>query len=258
MRRIYREKEYDCGDYKEIYIFPCYSDGRRCGGRKRKAKPTPEAQRKVNKKNRENKLIRLLNANFTKGDLSLDLTYEEAAHPKDDLQAKKDQQNFLRRLKRYRKKKGLSDLKYIGVIEKGAKKGRFHHHLVISGGIDIDALESMWGKGFIKASPLRFNETGLIGKGKYMVKQNLYFKSFNASKNLVHPQPHVRNGRLSHRTVEELWRDTEDRVPYERLFDGYYFAEADAYFSDEDGGYHLLIRLYRKDAKFMKRICRTG
>lgn len=247
MQKIYREKSYDCGNYKEVYIYPCYTTGRRTGGRKKKARPTQEGQRRINAKNRENNLIRLLNANFTAEDLSLDLTYAPEHNPTEDEEARRDLQNFLRRLKRLRGRRGLSELKYIAVTEKGSRKGRFHHHLVISGGIGIAELAKLWGRGFIKVSPLQFNETGLIGKGKYMVKQNLYFKSFNASKNLIHPQPHTRDGRLSARKVEELWRDTDNRAEYEGLYEGYIVAEADAYLSDRDGGYYMLIRLYRDE-----------
>ena len=253
MRRIYREKSYQCGDYKEVYIFPCYTSARRPGVRGKKAKPTTEGMKKINRKNTENKLIRLLNANFTAEDLSLDLTYSPEHNPTEDAAALKNLQNFLRRLKRARARKGLGELKYIAVTEKGSRKGRFHHHLVISGGIDVKGLGDLWGKGLIKVSPLHFDETGLIGKGRYMVKQSLYFKAFNASKNLIHPQPTSRDGRLSQKQVEELWRDPEDRLAYEKLYDGYIFAEADNYFSDRDAGYYIVVRLYRKDANFRRR-----
>lgn len=253
MRRIYREKSYQCGDYKEVYIFPCYTSARRPGVRGKKAKPTTEGMKKINRKNTENKLIRLLNANFTAEDLSLDLTYSPEHNPTEDAAALKNLQNFLRRLKRARARKGLGELKYIAVTEKGSRKGRFHHHLVISGGIDVKELGDLWGKGFIKVSPLHFDETGLIGKGRYMVKQSLYFKAFNASKNLIHPQPTSRDGRLSQKHVEELWRDPEDRLAYEKLYDGYIFAEADNYFSDRDAGHYIVVRLYRKDANFRRR-----
>ena len=251
MRRIYREKIYQCGDYKEVYIYPCRIVGKPLKGRRKKARPTPEGVKRINRKNTENKLVRLLNANFTEEDLSLDLTYKD--NPAEDAAALKSLQNFLRRLKRARERRGLGELQYIAVTEKGSQKGRFHHHLVISGGIDIKELGRIWGKGLIKVSPLQFNETGLIGKGRYMVKQSIYFKAFNASKNLIHPQPTIRDGRLSQKRVEELWRDSEDRAAYEKLYEGYIFAEADNYFSESDGGYYICARFYRKDFNLQKK-----
>jgi hypothetical protein len=131
MRCWYREKTYKCGDYKEVYVYPVYAETKASGVRRKKAKPTSEAQARLNKRISENNLIRLLNANFTKYDLAFDLTYRTGEEPKDKEQAERDVANFLRRVKRYRKKQGLPPLKYIGVIERGSKSGRYHHHLVI-------------------------------------------------------------------------------------------------------------------------------
>ena len=232
MRRIYREKSFICGDYKEVYIYPCFADCVKKGRRRPKAKPTPAAQKKLNQRIRENNLIRLLNANFTAEDISFDLTYRDGEQPSTDEGAKKDVQNFLRRLKRY------------------------HHHLVLSGGVGIGTLAAIWGKGYTKAQPLQFDETGLIGKGKYLVKQakgkdkqSQYFRSFYASKNLVHPQPRKRDGRFSQRKVRELCVDPCDRAAFERLYEGYAFSEAAEYYNDVNSGFYLEIRLYRKSAK---------
>ncbi len=49
-------------------------------------------------------------------------------------------QNFIRRVKRYRQKHDLPELKYVAVTEVGEKSGRIHHHIVMSGGIDINTL----------------------------------------------------------------------------------------------------------------------
>jgi len=250
MRHIYREKYYDCGDYREVYIYPCNALERRSGGRKPKAKPTPAAQKRVNKRESENKLIRLLNANFTADDLSFDLTYSAENHPESDEQARKDAQNFLRRLKRKRKKDGLPDLKYILVTAKGSKKGRYHHHLVISGGVSVQELARLWGLGYTKAQPLQFSETGLVGKGKYLAGQNAVgFKSFSASKNLIQPKPHKRDGRISARRIEELSRLGDDRETYEKLYEGFTFAESNNFYADS-GGFYFCIRLYKKNGDF--------
>ena len=256
MRRVYREKSFVCGDYKEVYIYPCFADCVKKGRRRPKAKPTPAAQKKLNQRIRENNLIRLLHANFTAEDISFDLTYRDGEQPSTDEGAKKDVQNFLRRLKRFRNKAGLPELKYIAVTEKGSRSGRYHHHLVLSGGVGIGTLAAIWGKGYTKAQPLQFDETGLIGKGKYLVKQakgkdkqSQYFRSFYSSKNLVNPQPRKRDGRFSQRKVRELCEDPCDRAAFERLYEGYAFAEAAEYYNDVNSGFYLEIRLYRKSAK---------
>ena len=250
MRCIYREKTYKCGDYKEVYIFPCYANTAKPGRRKPKAKPTAEAQRRLNKRISENNLIRLLNANFTAQDLAFDLTYRPGQNPETKEQALRDVQNFLRRLKRHRTQQGLPELKYISVTERGSRSGRYHHHLVINGGVSINTLAKIWGKCYTTAQPLQFDETGLIGKGKYLVKQSLCFRSFNASRNLVHPQPTTRDGRLSQQKVRELCLDIYDRDAYNRLYEGYTFAEAGSFYNEVNGGYYLCVRLYRSDATF--------
>ena len=250
MRCWYREKTYKCGDYKEVYIYPVFAQDSKKGGRRKKAKPTSEAQKKLNKRISENNLVRILNANFTSKDMAFDLSYRDEENPSTKEAAAKDLKNFLRRLKRFRKKEGLSELKYIAVTERGERKGRVHHHLVINGGVSINDLAELWGKGYTKAQPLQFNETGLIGKGRYMAKQSLFFRSFNASKNLIHPQPTKRDGRLSQRKAMEMCQDIYNKELYERLYEGYAFAEAKSFYNEINGGVYLAVRLYRKELSF--------
>ena len=253
MRCWYREKTYKCGDYKEVYVYPVFAETKQSGGRRKKAKPTGEAQKRLNKRISENNLVRLLNANFTSNDIAFDLTYNADTNPATNEQAARDVQNFFRRLKRLRKAKGLPELKYINVTERGERKGRVHHHIVMNGGVSINELAKLWGKGYTKAQPLQFNETGLIGKGKYMAKQALFFRSFNASKNLVHPQPTSRDGRISQRKAMEMCQDIYNKETYERLYEGYAFAEAKSFYNEINGGVYLAVRLYRKELLFGRR-----
>lgn len=251
MRQTYREKYFICGDYKEVYIYPCYSSAPKAGCRRSKAKPTSEVQKKLNKRISQNKLIRLLNANFTADDLSFDVTYAEDNNPKDDNQALSDVKNFLRRLVRLRKSKGLPELKYIYVTAKGVKNGRYHHHLVLSGGVSVWELTKLWGLGYTKAAPLQFNATGLIPKGCYLMKQNAITRhGYCASRNLIQPQPKVRDGRFSQRKMYELSQALDDRKEYAKLYEGYNLAEASSFYNDGNNAFYLCVRLYRQDATF--------
>lgn len=72
MKTVYREKRYYCGEYLDVYIYPTYRQGRSRGKR---SKPTSAAQAKLNQRHREEKLVRLLHANFTPDDLEIHLTY---------------------------------------------------------------------------------------------------------------------------------------------------------------------------------------
>lgn len=73
MRTIYREKRYYCGEYLDVFIYPTYSQARSRGKR---SKPTSKAQAKLNQRHREEKLVRLLHANFTPDDYEIHLTYQ--------------------------------------------------------------------------------------------------------------------------------------------------------------------------------------
>lgn len=249
MRTVYREKRYYCGEYLDVFIFPVYSSGKR-GSRGRKGKPTSAAQKKLNQRHREEKLVRLLHANFTPEDLELHLTYAE--QPEDDEAAKRELANFLRRVRRYRKKNGLPPLKYIAVTERGKRGGRYHHHVTINGGIDRDVLESLWGLGYANSRRLQFTENGLAGLGNYIVKSPVGGKAWNASKNLVDPEPRTRDGHISARRAWELSQDTTDNAEFEKLYPGYFLSEAGAFHNDVNGGYYIIARYYRKDGVFIK------
>ena len=114
----------------------------------------------------------------------------------------------------------------------------------------MQQLAKLWGLGLTKASALQFDETGLIAKGKYMVKQNLFYRSFFASRNLVQPQPTHRDGRLSQRRMYELSQALDDRAAYAQLYQGYTLAEASSFYNEDNGGFYICARLYRQDATF--------
>lgn len=126
------------------------------------------AQAKLNQRHREEKLVRLLHANFTPDDLEIHLTYQQ--QPESPEEAQRLLRNYIRRVQRARKKQGLPPLKYIAVTEKGSKNGRYHHHVTLSGGMDRDELEKLWGLGYANSRRLQFTESGLAGLGHYIVK----------------------------------------------------------------------------------------
>lgn len=231
MKTVYREKRYYCGEYLDVYIYPTYRQGRSRGKR---SKPTSAAQAKLNQRHREEKLVRLLHANFTPDDLEIHLTYQQ--QPESPEEAQRLLRNYIRRVQRARKKQGLPPLKYIAVTEKGSKNGRYHHHVTLSGGMDRDELEKLWGLGYANSRRLQFTESGLAGLGHYIVKSPLYARAWNASKNLIDPEPKTRDGRISGKRAEELARDTTNNAEYERLYPGYFLADAGAWHNDVNGG----------------------
>ncbi len=259
MRTIYREKRYYCGEYLDAFIYPVFETGRPHGGRRKRRKPSTEAQKKLNQRHREEKLARLLHANFTPRDIEVHLTY--SIQPESDEEAKRHAANFIKKVKRYIKKHGLGELKYVAVTERGKRGGRYHHHVTISasgGSIDRDELEGLWtetaGHGYANSRRLQFKEEGLEGLARYIVKstdREPGKKSWSASRNLVDPEPKTRDGRISGKKAKELAERPQDSTQFERLYPGYLLARVEAFHNDVNGGCYLVARLYREDGCFM-------
>lgn len=257
MRCHYRETKYLCGDYMEVLIYPVYiSSTAKLRGRR--AKPTSEARQKINDKKSENKMIRLANRNFTNHDLKIELTYSPQHNPETDEEAARQLTCYLRRVKRFRKRNNLPELKYIATTERGALKGRYHHHLIMNGGIELFDLVKLWGLGIVGTDLLMFDENGIASLAKYMMKQARELpgkKKYTRSKNLIDPEIRQSDHRFSQRQVKELAKDPEDHAPYEKLYEGYYVSgNAETFYNDETGGVYLHIRLYSKEAEW----CRQG
>lgn len=255
MRCLYRERRYVCGDYLEVDIYPVF---RKQGSRKQKAKPTSAVQEKLNEHNAIEKLIRLLNANFTGDDYEFHLTYTDENLPANVEEAKKDIQNFLRRVKRVRARMGLDELKYICVPEGGFEGTRYHFHVTMNGGLDRSIIEELWGYGYANGKRLQFNENGVEGLARYVTKQfaahkdELPFgKRWTASKNLIVPEPKDRDGKLSAKKVKALATyECESREPFEKLYDGYTLSRVEHFYNDVNGGYYLHVKMYRNGTVF--------
>ena len=257
MRTVYREKKYTCGEYLDVYIYPVFETGKPGGGKRVKKKPSTKAQEKLNQRHRQEKLTRLLHANFTPEDLELHATYK--VQPESDKEALRDRTNFIRKVQRYAQKNDLGEVKYTGVTERG-KKGtsRYHHHFTIhvEKGIDRDVLEKMWteveGHGYANTRRLQFNEEGLAGLGNYISKSPIGYRAWTASRNLVDPEPRTRDGRISGKKARELAEKKQDTTQFDRLYPGYLCAKAEAWHNDVNGGCYLKVSLYRADGKFIQ------
>lgn len=247
MKSLYREKLYSCGEYLDVDIYPVYEQPR-ARSRKSKYRETPDIQKKLNQRNAERKLARLLNTNFADKDVQFNLTYADSYAPETAEQAQKDVQNFLRRIKRLRKKKGLPELKYVFVTEQGKRSKRFHHHLVMNGGLTPEELARVWGKGYTMLRPLQFNDDGLVGLAKYLVKEPTLSKRWCSSKNLIQPQETKRDGQISSKSVNHIAEGFSDvRSELEKRYEGFRLIDCDTYFSEYTGKYYLAVRMRMTD-----------
>ena len=119
-----REKNIISGAMYEAEFYPIFPNGRRIptSGRKAKSRPSSKEQANLNDKNARKKIVRLVNANFGKGDIVVHGTYRDDEMPSCEAECRKHIQNYIRRIKRYRKKEGLPEMKYIYVIEAKVSK----------------------------------------------------------------------------------------------------------------------------------------
>lgn len=240
------------GDYVEIDMYPVI--GRKDLPRGKKKKTSRPAQKNLNNRNRIKTIVRLINTNFCRKDYIVHLTYEDGFLPTEN-RAKKDMQNFLAKIKRRRKKQGLPPLKYIYVTEfvpegEKTRKVRVHHHLIMTGGLDRDEVESLWGKGRCQTCHAQPDDFELTGFAKYIGKQEQEKgrHSYSSSKNLDKPKVYKSVTKLSRRKFAEIIRAGDDVAEMlESLYRGQFkYLDSTTYISQEYGGFYLYSRLRRK------------
>jgi hypothetical protein len=252
MRCNYREKKYICGNQMDVQIYPVY---KKPGVRGKRAKETSDIQKRLNDENAARKLERYLNTNFTNKDIAMHLSYADGFLPEDDEQAKRDIQNYIRRAKRIYAKSGIKNVKYIWVTEKGKKNGRIHHHLIISGGVDRTQLEELWGKGIANSRSLQFTEKGLANLAYYIVKDPVFYKHFNGSRNLDKPIEESNDYKYNRKKATELAEDIDRESTHklELLYPDYLVSESKAVKNGINGGIYISLRLYKKNINQSKK-----
>ena len=212
-----REQVYVCGEYMDADIYPVFQ---KPGARRKRCKPTSEIQAKLNQRNAEKKLTRLVHNNFTENDIALHLTYRNGEEPENEADALRVLGNFIKRLKRRYKKAG-KELKYISCTEYGKKTGRVHHHLIINGGYDRDEIEKLWGRGYANSKRLQFEEDGVTGLAHYIAKDKHFFKRWNQSRNLDIPEAAQYDGQLNMDDIAEIKEAIDSKSAYQYFEERY-------------------------------------
>lgn len=179
-----RQKIIHCGKgtktyYREIDIHMGKSVPRQRGPKRKRSLPKQE---RLNFKNSQRHLNQVCKSSFTGCDYREDLTYDDTWLPDSLKMGQKYVDSYIRKVNRVRKKKGLEPARWICVDEGFDGHGRPHHHLLISGGLDRDTMESLWytgrGKnaeslGMASTETLKFDSSGIEGLIKYITKQAL-------------------------------------------------------------------------------------
>lgn len=234
-----------CGGYLDGDIYPVFQPP---GKRRDRCRPTSEIQKRLNQRNAEKKLTRLIHNNFGEDDVALHLTFRKGEEPEDLDAAKRELKNYLKRLRRLYRKQGL-EMKYISVVEYGKRGGRIHYHLILTGGVDRDELEKLWGHGYANSKRLQFGEDGVSGLARYITKDRVTYKRWSGSRNLKQPEPQVKDGAVTMADVEEM-RDAIDsrnaHAYFERLYPGFELTEAACTQNGVNRGWYIHFEMRRK------------
>jgi hypothetical protein len=228
--------------------------------RRKKRKESAPKQRNLNDKNAKRYFVQLVLTNFSKDDLHVSLTY--ANEPETIEAAEEEARNFIRRVNYRRKKEGLPPAKYIIVTEKGSKGGRLHHHILLSGDMDRDVIESLWSKtrkkgqkagekiGLVRTDRLQPNEKGLEEIANYLGKDNAGKnqkgkKRWIPSKNLTKPEYSTNDSKYTRRQVERIVQNEIDNNLYwAKQYPGWDLADCKPVYN-ELTGWSIYLKLRR-------------
>lgn len=259
MRCKYREVRTVSGEYMDVDIFPIMQQRYKQAGRSKRFKPTSGTMERYNQRRREKRLERLVLANFADTGVFFNPTYAPEHYPDTEDQAKRNISNFVRRLKQFRRKHGLSELKYIIKTEKGKRSGRLHHHMIINcADMAIADLEQIWGLGFSYFSRVQFDSEGCPGLAKYFCKNTKgkeeendhgadVGNAWSRSRNLTEPKVSKNDSKVSKRMAVELCKLGNDgREAFEKLYPGFSFSCAHTLYNELNGGYYIAARLVKK------------
>lgn len=273
-RRWIREQRTLCGDrYMEVDFLWVSDQQHRSSSRGKKALASSLAQAKRNANRAGRYFIQILNVNFDERGLHITLTYNDAFAPEDEERAERDLANYMRRVKRWIRRNGMSPaaLRWISVTEgqgedkaAGQKAVRWHHHLILQmDGLDKhqreqlrSALEDLWAVriggvleslGTVNADRLQPGKDGLQALGLYLLKYPKRKKRWHQSQGLRKPKyPRPNDTRwTAHKLAAACTMEVDDAAAWERRFPGWRFLGAHPCWSEERGEWRLYIRFYK-------------
>ena len=244
----YRTRTTKAGSRLEAEIYPIFGRATERTAKKAKANITPERMKQLNTRNAKRQLVLLMENNFDLfEDDTVTLTY--AAEPENLKRCRKDLRNFFLRVKRWREKKGLPELKYIYAIGHDADQ-RMHIHLVMNGGVGQKKLIELWGKGIVNSSPLQSWGKGIQGYANYLFKQNEMakdrgeragFHMWSGSRNLKNPKVRVSDTKVSNRKVKTIAINFQTMAAevLQKVYPGYQLEQGRVLFSDVVDGVYI-------------------
>ena len=247
----YRRRTTISGPRIDAEVFPLFGVGQKAKLRRARSQQTSKAQRIANEERSRLRLIQLVEANFTKEDISIGLDY--AGQKPSIEQVDRDLKTFFEKVRRRRRKYGLPELKYIAAIggdempSKGYSGTRPHAHVIMNGGIDRDELEQMWKHGRANCDRLQPRDEGLGGISVYFTKQmqdrppKKNVKKYRTSRNLKQPIRRARDAKMPNSRVKRIAYDFENQAKevMEKLYPGYVLQQCSVRYSDVVAGVYI-------------------
>jgi hypothetical protein len=276
-----RERHVKSGRLLEVEFYPVFADGRRVSARAPKSKPSSAEQAKYNQKKAIRNFVRRVNANFFTGDTYMHPTYEPGLAPFTMEDAKDNIANFFRRVKRRRvselkrAKRALAALgedkrllerikkleepfRYACRIEpetfkRGERCGqvRYHFHLFMTGGLERDDVEALWGLGACNAERYQPERYGPETAALYAAKRDQGNLKFIYSKNLItSDDSKVKDGHISASGVEKLaTMRIDDGAYWEKRHKGYKFLKCYSRYNSYNGFWYVSVVMYKPESE---------
>jgi hypothetical protein len=238
----YKTKTIVSGPMLECEIYPIWRTSKK-SIREKTRKESRKAQKNLNNKNTVKRVIRLINTNFNNNGIWGTFTYSNDKLPSSEEQARKDIQNYIRRLKRYIEREELESLKYIYVTEYSEGK-RVHHHIVMNLN-NRDIAEKLWKNGGrTQTRRLQPDDYGLEGMARYITKQKKDSKRYACSRNLKQPKVYEAYSKFTKRRAEKLALDENGaKEVFEKMYKNYVFNDIDIKYSEFVSGCYIYARM---------------
>jgi len=258
-RQVYATKEIRAGEQLEVEIYPEFTKGQRQlipdEARRKKQR---QAQRNLNEKNSWKQCVRVINENFTDRDIWATFTYTDEQMPETMEQAQQNMQRYIKRLNYHRKKRELPNARYVYTTE-CSKRGRWHHHIVLDGDMEMDIVESLWTAGRRnEVRRLQKDKDGLTAMARYITKspedkgskkdKGKGQKRWTPSKGLRQPQEKVTHYKIKAKDVDTVVRN-ENALPelLKKWYgaQGYNFTEGRIKYNDFNGRFYIYARMWK-------------
>ena len=248
--------------------------------REAKRRRTTPAMAKINARNTERHMMRLIEANFTTEAVVVTGTYP---YPTEDYamcnlrelaeaynarklpwemeRVRMDVRNWLARLRRIVLKAGgcPRDFRWIVRIEEGKDQpapgipSRFHFHAVVEGpGLDSMVVKALWEDkhGTARTDALGLKDDGAARLARYFNKQKSGGRWWSHSRNLKIVEPTVSDRKMSRRRLAAIAAEVRvnGREIFEKLYPGFKVVELpEVRYSDYVAGAYIYCRMRRRE-----------